>query len=555
MQRQSFNTALCRHKAVSCCPDTNMSPCSQKATRTPSNPLNEKIRLHSKKIAVEFCDGTPIHGIKHLIGKDKLLVERIWWITFFVLSLYFCFNYIHSVYERWLIDPIIVSFDHQAASIYTIPFPAVTICPETKVKASELNVSHTFMLVRNGELNETIDKERVQKLMALLQLCDLDLYDRSKKTFNDTDMLSLLRNMSIPSFEVFSACYWKGRQRECLDLFKTSLTDKGFCYTFNSLANNDILRKEELDPKYAFNSETRASDWSLDAGYTVGAGSHSFPHRTITGGYHGGLAVTLLVNTSDVDYFCGNSFQGFKVFLHMPNEYPQPYHFFRIPMDHELIVTVNPYVMAIERQAQQYPADIRKCYSTNERYLRFFKIYTKQNCEIECLTNYTFNMCGCVRFSMPRPPGVPICSLRDNPCYRKALVSVQKIEAKAVDESEDTPEGYCNCLPTCNDIEYQTQVSQAHWEWERNVLEKQSPSASVHQSKIVIHFKQPNFIPLKRSEINGLSDMIANCGGLLGLFMGASILSVVEMFYYCTLRPYAIWRLSKQEAVSGEESM
>ncbi|XP_058456441.1 pickpocket protein 28-like [Malaya genurostris] len=486
------------------------------------NPKSEKIIEHSKQIAAEFCERTPIHGVKHFTDKDVLLVER---------------------------------FDHQAASIYTIPFPAITICPETKVKSSELNVSHTFQLAQRGQLNETIDRERVRKLLAILQLCEHDLYDRSKASTSDDDILLLLRKMAIPPFEVFSSCYWKGQRMECLDLFKTSLTDKGYCYTFNTLANDDILRTEQLDSRYAFNSETRASNWSLDSGYSEGVGPNVFPHRTITGGYHGGLTVTLLVNRSDVDYFCGNTFQGFKIFLHMPNEFPQAHRFFRVPMNHELIVTTSPQVMTIERRAKQYQPEIRQCYYTNERHLRFYRIYTKQNCEIECLANHTLNLCGCVRFSMPRPSGVPICSLRDNPCYRRAFLSVLKLESKAVEEEDNKnlPTGYCNCLPTCNNIEYHPQVSQAYWDWQKNYLQEMSQSEDVHQSRIVFHFKQDNFIPLKRSEINGLSDMIASCGGLLGLFMGVSILSLVEMLYYCTLRPYVVWRKSKQPAVTEVE--
>lgn len=34
----------------------------------------------------------------------------------------------------------------------------------------------------------------------------------------------------------------------------------------------------------------------------------------------------------------------------------------------------------------------------------------------------------------------------------------------------------------------------------------------------------------------GKTDFVANCGGLLGLFMGVSVLSIVEALYFCTLR-------------------
>lgn len=54
--------------------------------------------------------------------------------------------------------------------------------------------------------------------------------------------------------------------------------------------------------------------------------------------------------------------------------------------------------------------------------------------------------------------------------------------------------------------------------------------------RLSIFFKEHQFITSKRSELYGQTDFLANCGGLLGLFMGVSLLSIVEVIYYCTLR-------------------
>jgi acid-sensing ion channel, other len=43
-------------------------------------------------------------------------------------------------------------------------------------------------------------------------------------------------------------------------------------------------------------------------------------------------------------------------------------------------------------------------------------------------------------------------------------------------------------------------------------------------------------MPLERSTVKGPTEFIAECGGLLGLFMGISLLSFVEIFYYFTIR-------------------
>jgi hypothetical protein len=44
------------------------------------------------------------------------------------------------------------------------------------------------------------------------------------------------------------------------------------------------------------------------------------------------------------------------------------------------------------------------------------------------------------------------------------------------------------------------------------------------------------FVGLERSELFGIVDFIGNCGGLLGLFMGVSVLSIIEFIYYFTIR-------------------
>lgn len=51
-----------------------------------------------------------------------------------------------------------------------------------------------------------------------------------------------------------------------------------------------------------------------------------------------------------------------------------------------------------------------------------------------------------------------------------------------------------------------------------------------------IYFKEDDFISVSRSELFGVVDFLSNCGGLLGLFMGISILSMVEFVYYFSLR-------------------
>lgn len=51
-----------------------------------------------------------------------------------------------------------------------------------------------------------------------------------------------------------------------------------------------------------------------------------------------------------------------------------------------------------------------------------------------------------------------------------------------------------------------------------------------------IWFKEQQFISINRMATNTISEFISSCGGLLGLFMGISLLSMIEFIYFFTLR-------------------
>lgn len=67
---------------------------------------------------------------------------------------------------------------------------------------------------------------------------------------------------------------------------------------------------------------------------------------------------------------------------------------------------------------------------------------------------------------------------------------------------------------------------------------------SVTSSKVSVFFKGAEFLSTRRNELFGLTDFVANCGGILGLCLGISFVSLVELLYYCTVRPVLMARKS-----------
>jgi amiloride-sensitive sodium channel len=176
-------------------------------------------------------------------------------------------------------------------------------------------------------------------------------------------------------------------------------------------------------------------------------------------------------------------------------------------------------MMTTSPKLQSYDPKVRQCFFEDEKKLRFFKLYTQSNCEIECLANFTLNTCGCVKFSMPHDDETNICGQDKLECYNDA--EDQLLEAKLKQGlSLATGTTECNCKPSCTSIHYNAEISQTDF----NVLEYikaiGDPAANATNkfvmSKLKIFFKEPQFITSKRSELYGLSEFLANCGGILG---------------------------------------
>lgn len=111
----------------------------------------------------------------------------------------------------------------------------------------------------------------------------------------------------------------------------------------------------------------------------------------------------------------------------------------------------------------------------------------------------------------------------------------------------------CKCWSTCDSLAYEAQprysrlttVNERKYD-EGDVSHRSDEMVGVYEmAKIKIKFKESEYPAMKRSELYGLTDFIANCGGLLGLFMGVSILSFVEIIYFFTVRFFKKFRRTR----------
>lgn len=269
----------------------------------------------------------------------------------------------------------------------------------------------------------------------------------------------------------------------------------------------------------------RPSNWSLEDGYKS-SDVDVYPRRALGAGVTSRMEVSLFTEKLDYDFFCHGPYRGFEIYLHSPAEVPSfSKNVILLNSKKVVKIKVKPSVMTTSKELKKYAPSVRQCYFNDERYLKYFKVYTQNNCELECLSNYTLHECGCLKFWMPRDNSTRICNYNEWECGVKAENDMLKKSMSGAIAAGDTENiTNCNCLPSCFYIDYDTEISQiirdsADMKEFLTVMktEEFATRVSIRDfSLFTITLKDKQVIPSKRSELYGFVDFLANCGGILG---------------------------------------
>lgn len=83
----------------------------------------------------------------------------MFWILIFILTSCTCIILTWKTWYKWNNHPVIISFNNKISPISVIPFPAVTICPESKISRAKFNVTKFVTEEVNlGNTNSSTDK-------------------------------------------------------------------------------------------------------------------------------------------------------------------------------------------------------------------------------------------------------------------------------------------------------------------------------------------------------------------------------------------------------------
>lgn len=190
-----------------------------------------------------------------------------------------------------------------------------------------------------------------------------------------------------------------------------------------------------MDKNFESLSHSKSSlHWKFRGGYTT-TDEETDPRRVVGLKDSSGVSLTLWIDDIDIDHICRGNLQGYRVTLHSPGDIPRvSKEYFRIPLKKEVTVIVKPNMIKTSEGLRSYSPARRQCLFDNKKDLQFFKIYSQSNCELECLTNFTLNSCGSVKFSIPRAEGTILASLGKSKDEKEAMNLMRDINREFIEE-------------------------------------------------------------------------------------------------------------------------
>ncbi|KAH8232580.1 hypothetical protein KR032_009933 [Drosophila birchii] len=459
---------------------------------------------YRERLRLSFAHST-IHGMQHVF-EERHLWQRILWLTIVVgagitgFSLYSMLRHRHA--EQQLVSLI----DTTQLPVYHIQFPAVGICPWGHVNWERAPSAALRFLPRNA------DKELLETFRQFLILLEVtsfehfsratDLSTRNLTGLTSLRMKSMINYLAYRCDELFvpDSCVFDETPYDCCKLFVPEQTEKGQCLVFNSLIS-DQSQKKQLTNKF-------------------------YPYRLSTAGEDSGLKFTLNASYSLMRDGVKLPF-GMNLMIKEPRQWSTEMMYHLYP-DTENFVAVHPMVTETSTNTYEMSPEKRRCYFDNERNPYFQNTtltYNRDNCLAVCLHQAVLSTCNCsTPVFLPPIEGIRECGIEDAQCLgiNADIFSYVKTGDQDMYINDSRRGHFCHCPDNCNSLLYKMTLNVRKLDYAKNSTERLIKAQIYYgqrvMTKIITRLKYTNM------------DLLANFGGIVSLYIGASALSFVEFF-------------------------
>ncbi|XP_063364288.1 sodium channel protein Nach-like [Cydia amplana] len=496
----------------------------------------ETIKDSMKTVGKEYCSESSICGLKHLVNENTTHIERIIWVIILISALICSASLVWLTFSKYYKAPLVTTQMPEGVSVSTIIFPAVGICSNNRVSKRAVTELADNLLKeeRNKKYNKT---EMMSLLFGLGQLYNLQGLSgdnmRAKQlhiALGDYDVTELMRNLTPHCDDLLLRCAWNDKAEDCNHLFNVRLTMNGFCCTFNYLRQSDIFEDR--------NSGQRSMDM-----YKYGNKS-SFD-------FDMGLKVLLKIDDSDDFYYnipsLGSTLQ-FSDAYDFPDAPSGSFSMKIISPNVQMVVMVTASFTEASRDIQHVSVKLRSCLFYDESsYLPF---YTHSDCMLKCRMLFLLQNCNCTPFNMPKINNGRTCDMQDIPClgiyYAQSIAVRPEVDEIPAELELDKVGGGIRCpmcYPSCsktmyyydfnNVVIYPSNLNSVPDEDRENWL-----VGANYTGASIVHVKYAKEVAdcYGQNVIMKWFDLISNIGSTCGFVTGFSFVSVLEFFYFFTVK-------------------
>ncbi|XP_031330386.1 sodium channel protein Nach-like [Photinus pyralis] len=336
------------------------------------------------------------------------------------------------------------------------------------------------------------------------------------------DPYQTLKMLSPSCEDLISDCSWNGVQYDCNDLFNNERTMAGFCCTFNYIP---LKRNQHLS-----NFTTKI----------IKLNNYRFL-TSIGGGLKKGLSVKINHNTSDYFYTLFSS-SGAIVDIFNPSDFPDMVsgnlQQRLVPIGVEMYVKLSATLIYAAEEVRKYPIQKRKCVFPEESKTLFGDYSTHSDCLLNCRLKSMIALCECIPLMFANTftgDDVPQCSFQDLPClfkYQHKWERYYPFDYNGDDmEAEKQDSLVClHCVPNCRGISYTVRTDS-----DELFGESDKP---LNQSLLHVYFDVQNVVAFEHDVVYYWFDIVSNFGGMFSLTIGLSLISVVELVYFFSVKLY-----------------
>ena len=439
--------------------------------RTEQN-CSEKLLNKDDAIFREYIDNTTAHGVVRVFTKQYSVLRRLFWLMVFLGAAAGCLN---NCIER-------ISFlaSGPASTTVTIErkkplvFPAVTICNLNYYTGSGLE---SFGLLDSGVMALNIDPLDPTEFSQ----CKMNL--SSNPIANSIHLEDLNRNASQPLSELILNCTFLGKPCDLENDFEPSVLGIGTCYTFNGIARSSSLK-------------------------TNGTGSRQ--------------GLLLFLNVDQDEYTASGLLDaGVRVSIHPWYEPSQA-------LDQGISIPPGRFAFVGLREERIINKAEIDCVNPNNidrlNFLATFYNYSAAACLTDCLYTAIADKCNCYHMSSNLPPyNFLYANIRD--CNFSDICCVQEVLYSPLD---------CSCPSACETTFYDYFTSYSSFPAEYVKLSFESSLGREFDKNLVglsVYFRTLSVKTETTTFSYGFVALLSDIGGQLGLFLGISVISVLE---FCT---------------------